>query len=48
MADEILAYRLNTLHNVAFFLDWMQRMRDAIRDDRPIDWIYPQEKTNQD
>ncbi len=40
MADEILAYRLNTLHNVSFFLNWMKRIRDAIRDDRPIDWAY--------
>lgn len=47
MADEILAYRLNTLHNIAFFLNWMQRIKDAIRDDRPIDWEYPLEKPDQ-
>ncbi|QPJ60515.1 MAG: tRNA guanosine(34) transglycosylase Tgt [Candidatus Nitronauta litoralis] len=46
MADEILAYRLNTLHNVAFFLNWMERIREAIREDRPIDWRYPQEIKN--
>ena len=40
MADEILAHRLNTLHNISFFLNWMQRIRDAIREDRPIDWRY--------
>ena len=30
MAKELLAYRLNTLHNVHFFLDLMKKMREAI------------------
>jgi len=30
MAKELLAYRLNTLHNVHFFLDLMKQMREAI------------------
>ncbi|MFQ5481349.1 MAG: tRNA guanosine(34) transglycosylase Tgt [Nitrospinaceae bacterium] len=41
IADEILGMRLNTLHNVTFFLNWMERMRQAIREDRPFDWAYP-------
>jgi queuine tRNA-ribosyltransferase len=30
MAKELLAYRLNTLHNVHFFLNLMQQVREAI------------------
>jgi queuine tRNA-ribosyltransferase len=30
MARELLAYRLNTIHNVHFFINFMQRMRQAI------------------
>ncbi|MFQ5671751.1 MAG: tRNA guanosine(34) transglycosylase Tgt [Nitrospinales bacterium] len=40
MADEILAMRLNTIHNTAFYQNWMAELRDAIRQDRPFhfDW----------
>ena len=30
MARELLAYRLNTIHNVHFFIDFIKRMRQAI------------------
>jgi len=40
-SEEILAMRLNTIHNIAFFQQWMQRMRDALAEDRPLDWEYP-------
>ena len=30
MARELLAYRLNTIHNVHFFIDFVKRMRQAI------------------
>jgi queuine tRNA-ribosyltransferase len=33
MARELLAYRLNTIHNVNFFIDFVKRMRRAIRSD---------------
>ena len=33
MARELLAYRLNTIHNVYFFIDFVKRMRRAIRSD---------------
>jgi queuine tRNA-ribosyltransferase len=33
MAKELLAYRLNTLHNVYFFLNLMKRVREAIEKD---------------
>lgn len=33
MAKELLAYRLNTLHNVYFFLNLMKQMREAIVED---------------
>jgi len=40
-AEEILAMRLNTIHNIAFFQQWMQRIRTALAEDRPLDWEYP-------
>lgn len=33
MARELLAYRLNTIHNVYFFIDFVKRMRQAILTD---------------
>ena len=33
MARELLAYRLNTIHNVYFFIDFAKRMRQAILSD---------------
>jgi queuine tRNA-ribosyltransferase len=33
MAKELLAYRLNTLHNIHFFMALMREMRKAIRED---------------
>ena len=33
MARELLAYRLNTIHNVYFFIDFVKRMRQAILSD---------------
>ena len=33
MARELLAYRLNTIHNVYFFVDFVKRMRQAILSD---------------
>ncbi|MEC7641540.1 MAG: tRNA guanosine(34) transglycosylase Tgt [Nitrospinota bacterium] len=37
MADEILAMRLNTIHNTAFYQNWMADLREAIRRDQPMD-----------
>ncbi|MCD4718991.1 MAG: tRNA guanosine(34) transglycosylase Tgt [Desulfobacula sp.] len=31
---ELLSYRLNTIHNIYYYLDLMGKMRDAIRQDR--------------
>jgi queuine tRNA-ribosyltransferase len=36
IADEIFAMRLNTLHNVAFYQNWMKRIRQAIDEDLPF------------
>jgi len=33
-AREILSYRLNTIHNVYYYLDLMEKMREAIGEDR--------------
>ncbi len=35
--NEILAMRLNTLHNIAFYQNWMKDIRQAIEEDRPFD-----------
>ncbi len=40
MADEILALRLTSFHNIAFFQNWMKRIREAIAKDRPLDWKF--------
>lgn len=36
MANEILAMRLNSIHNIAFYQDWMRSIREAIQLDEPI------------
>ena len=38
-AQEILGARLNTIHNLHYYLDIMQQMRDALDDDRFPDWV---------
>lgn len=40
IADEIFALRLNTLHNIAFYQNWMQKIRRAIREDLPFDFSW--------
>jgi queuine/archaeosine tRNA-ribosyltransferase len=42
VADEILAMRLNSLHNIAFFQTWMAGLRRAIQRNQPIDWSFPE------
>lgn len=37
-AQELLAYRLNTLHNLTFFLDLMAQVRTAIEEGRYAAW----------
>jgi queuine tRNA-ribosyltransferase len=34
MARELLAYRLNTIHNLYYYLNLMAEIRQAIEDDR--------------
>jgi queuine tRNA-ribosyltransferase len=34
LSREILSMRLNTIHNLRFYLDFMRKMRQAIREDR--------------
>jgi len=38
-AQEILGARLNTIHNLHYYLDIMQQMRDALDQDRFPDWV---------
>jgi queuine tRNA-ribosyltransferase len=38
-AQEILGARLNTIHNLHYYLDIMQQMRDALDADRFPDWV---------
>jgi queuine tRNA-ribosyltransferase len=42
LADEILAMRLNSIHNIAFFQNWMRRIRKSILEDQPIEWRFPE------
>jgi len=37
MANEILAMRLNSIHNIAFYQDRMRSIREAIQQDKPIE-----------
>jgi len=37
-AQELLAYRLNSIHNLAFFLDLMAKARQAIEEGRYAAW----------
>jgi len=46
-ANEILALRLNSVHNTAFYQNWMRAIRLAIREDRPFDFSW-QAKTVDD
>ncbi len=41
-ADEIFGLRLNSIHNVAFYQQWMEKIRNAIRNDEPFD--FPEER----
>jgi queuine tRNA-ribosyltransferase len=40
VTGEILAMRLNTIHNIAFYQDWMRSIRDAIRENRPFSFSW--------
>ena len=39
LAEEILAMRLNTLHNLHFYLNFMGEIRRAIAEERLKDWV---------
>jgi queuine tRNA-ribosyltransferase len=39
LAQEILAMRLNTVHNLHFYLDFMGQLRQAIAEERLKDWV---------
>jgi len=34
LANEILSSRLNTIHNIYYYMDWMKRIRSAIEEER--------------
>ncbi|RLB23173.1 MAG: tRNA guanosine(34) transglycosylase Tgt, partial [Deltaproteobacteria bacterium] len=34
LARELLVYRLNTIHNITFYLDFMRELRHAIAEER--------------
>jgi queuine tRNA-ribosyltransferase len=40
MAKELLAYRLNTIHNLYYYSRLMEEMRQAIREDRLFDYCH--------
>ncbi len=39
LAEEILAMRLNTIHNLFFYLSFMEEIRRAIAEERLKDWV---------
>jgi queuine tRNA-ribosyltransferase len=39
LAEEILAMRLNTIHNLHFYMAFMEEVRQAIAEERLKDWI---------
>jgi queuine tRNA-ribosyltransferase len=38
MAKELLAYRLNTIHNLHYYMGFMTGVRQAIQEDRFTDF----------
>jgi len=34
MANELLVYRLNSIHNIRYYIRFMDNIRDAVKDDR--------------
>jgi queuine tRNA-ribosyltransferase len=38
ICDEILAMRLNSLHNIAYYQSWMKKIRKAVEDDVPFNF----------
>lgn len=36
ICDEILAMRLNSLHNIAYYQSWMKKIRKAVEEDVPL------------
>jgi len=38
MAKELLAYRLNTIHNLHYYMGFMSDIRQAIQEDRLTDF----------
>ncbi len=41
LAEEIFVMRLNSIHNIAFFQNWMENIRKNIHEDRPFGKRYP-------
>lgn len=47
MAEEILAMRLNTIHNITFYQNWMKKIRTAILEDRPFNFQWTDQSVNE-
>jgi len=50
MARELLAYRLNTIHNLAYYIDLMRAIRKAIETEQMLSfrtWFYQSQEINQ-
>ncbi len=43
ISNEILAMRLNSIHNIAFYQRWMANIREDIKHDRPFKQVWPDE-----
>ncbi|MBN1907514.1 MAG: tRNA guanosine(34) transglycosylase Tgt [Deltaproteobacteria bacterium] len=38
MAEELLAYRLNTIHNIYYYIHFMERIKNAIKDNKILEF----------
>lgn len=38
MANELLSYRLNSIHNIYYYIDFMKRIKNAIRDNKLLEF----------
>lgn len=47
LSNEILSSRLNTIHNIYYYMNWMQKIRSAIEEDR-LDEIFESKMSRED
>ena len=38
MANELLAYRLNSIHNIYYYIRFMERIKNAIKENKLLEF----------